>query len=170
MSGSGAKRIQHYMFAHRVIPQLFFGDPARFFEVFSREADHFLHHFWDRLGEQIAQPEGHVDPAGLHGEVRALDNDVEVALITLPEPAAVAEAYFAAAVYRPQPGGADLARYFTLEYGITIPEGKPRTVFCGWTADGNHFNMGDGPAADPDAFLAVVQAKLDNDIAPGMHS
>jgi hypothetical protein len=170
MSQSGAKRIQHYMFAHRVIPQLFYGDPAKFFDIFSRDADRFVSFYWDKLGEQITQPEGRVDGAGLRGEVRTLAGDIQLALITMPAPAAVAEAYFTAAAYRPQAEGASLARYFTLEYGINIPDGNPRTVFCGWTAEGAHFNMGDGPAADPELFIDVVQARLDTMIGPDVPS
>src|SRR3989304_1904701 len=86
-------RAQHYMFAHQAMPQAFFGDPFGFINHLARDGDGFLRSYWDRLGERIEQPRDHVDSAYLHGEIRELDDQIKAALITLPEPLAITEAY-----------------------------------------------------------------------------
>lgn len=49
-------------------------------------------------------------------------------------------------------------RYFTLEKGQNL-DGSDRTVLCEWErheTGPRHENFGDGPAPDPEAFLAAV--------------
>ena len=35
--------------------------------------------------------------------------------------------------------------------------GETGTVLCGWSKDGTHSNMGDGPPPESEAFLARVR-------------
>jgi hypothetical protein len=165
MSDFGMPRGQHYVFAHRIIPQVFFGDPAAFMGYLLRDGDQFLRFYWDRIGERVENPHDLVDPGGLHGEIRKLDNHVQVALIALPEPQFATEAYFIAAAYHPELDGKILARYYTLEYGVSFLDNAPYTVLGGWVA-GGHINMGDGPPPEIEGFYEVIRAKLVDEASP----
>ncbi len=60
------------------------------------------------------------------------------------------------------PEGPERARYFTLERGIGWSD-QPRTVFCEWTAEGQHSNYGDGPPATVPEFAEAIEARLEAD-------
>jgi hypothetical protein len=87
------------------------------------------------------------------------------AVVEMPRPRAITEAFFVAAVLladpdREMPDPKEVVlRYFTLEKGFTF-EGPPRTVLCEWTAEGTHCNYGDGPAPRLEAFLQAVEELL----------
>jgi hypothetical protein len=86
----------------------------------------------------------------------------------LPAPTAVTEAYFTAIAFGPLPTlnfSADTTqklpvRYLTLEFGFNLPDQPPRTVFCEWTREQSHYNMGTGPAPTPDAFFEAVCERI----------
>lgn len=162
MNLSESPRGQHYVFAHRIIPQVFFGDPPGFLGFLARDGDRFLRFYWDKIGERVENPGDLVDGAALHGEIRALAGDFQAALITLPLPVAATEAYFIAAVYHPGLDGKIMARYYTLEFGVSVFDNLPYTVLGGWVP-GGHINMGDGPAPGLEAFVEAVQARLAED-------
>jgi hypothetical protein len=149
------------MFAHRVMPAIFYGDPAMFTRYLAQDKGNFLRFYWDKLTERIEKPEERVDPTGLSGEVRILDKNVQAGLIIMPLPEKVAEAYFVVTLYHPEFKGAPLARYYTLELGNNFLTQQDYTVFCQWTADQAHGNMGEGPEPQIDAFLATVEATLE---------
>jgi hypothetical protein len=155
MSGLSKSRGQHYMFAHRVMPQAFFGDPSRFMDFLARDGDKFLLYYWNWVGERVKSPEDWVDADGLHGEIRQTAGDIQVALITLPEPISVTEAYFVAPAYLAPSEGEVRARYYTLEYGISILDETRYTVVGGWQGS-THMNMGPGPEPDLEAFYKIV--------------
>ncbi len=83
------------------------------------------------------------------------------AVVEMPPPHAMTEAYFTAAVLLldPTQGQLDLAtaavRYFTLELGFSL-DNVPQTVLCEWGKDGAHINYGEGPTSDVEAFMAAV--------------
>lgn len=160
----GLPRAQHHMFAHRIIPQVFFGGPARFFELLARDGDAFLRFYWDRIGERVASDRDRVAGGAPHGEIRDLPGGFRAALITLPPPEYPTEAYFIAAVFRPGLDGNALARYYTLELGLSVFDSSVYTVLGGWLP-GGYVAMGEGPAPELEAFAAVVQAHLSEEPA-----
>jgi len=152
-------RHQHYAFAHVALPSLFFRDPEAFIAILNESKGNVLNDLWGYVGQNMRWPHL-VTAGGLGCEIRNLDAQTTIALITLPAPQAITEAYFVALVYRPQkrgvlPAREALARCFTLECGIEVGGGS-RTVLCEWTKDHMHINRGDGPAPTPDAFLEAI--------------
>lgn len=156
-------RHQHYVFAHRYLPNLFFGDPVRFFGALESGGDAFLHWLWKRC-ESEAKDGVVIPPTGLEAHLFRFDDETLCACITLPQPLGITEAYWVAAVYRPEretPPGARFVAFYTLEFGYDLDD-EPRTVLGSWSADGTHSNFGDGPEASMDAFLEWVVEKVES--------
>jgi hypothetical protein len=148
------------MFAHRVLPSLFYQDPERFLAILKQDGIAFLRYFWDKLGSSLDAADVH-PMHGVNYETRILEDGTAIALIELPKPLHVTEAYFVAPVYRPlSAGGESIQRYFTLEYGIKLVEPGERSVLCEWTLDNHHVNFGDGPEPTSRAFFTAVCDKL----------
>jgi hypothetical protein len=139
---------QHYAFAHRMLPSIFLNEPAKFIGTLEQAGNDFLYYLWESLGNRL-EASDLVAPEGLDCQLNQLDNDTTIALITLPPPQQITEAYFVATVYRPP-----MKRFITLEYG-SHGDGRQRTVLCEWTAD-IHSNMGDGPEPTLEAFFEAV--------------
>jgi hypothetical protein len=142
-------RTQHYAFAHRMLPALFFAEPARFIAILEKSGKNFLHFLWNRLGNRL-EASKLVAAEGLDYQIKKLENNTTIALITLPPPQAMTEAYFVAPVFRPQGN-----RFITLEYSFNFIEGGLRTVLGEWTTT-SHLNMGDGPEPTLEAFFEKV--------------
>lgn len=145
-------REHHYSFAYVALRSMAFRDPAQLFAVVASDGPRFLQWLWGKVGQQLeAEAVGtlahtFVAPAALTiGEAKAL-------VVTLPTPAAAAECWFVALVLPPDGALA----YYTLELGARM-DGEPRTVLCGWTADGIHRNYGDGPAPTIEAFAQALE-------------
>ena len=159
-----AARAHHYTFAHRYVPAVFASDPSKFMANLARDGMKFIIWMWDRAG-QNTPPDDRIAPDGLAETMRKGTQNVEVAIITLPTPEKITEAYFVAAAYHPDINGELFSRYFTLEHTIIdLKAGTPGTMFCGWSGT-IHSNMGGGPAPELEAFYQVVQDKLTSDIA-----
>ena len=149
-------RRHHYEFAHRVLRMMFLQDSMRFLALLKGpRAQEFLLDVWTRVGAPIPADD-RIEPEGLRGSHHELTSGLfsPAALIELPPATEIAEAHLVAAVL------ADGPRYFTLEKGVALPAMTPRTVLCEWRAEGQHVNYGDGPAAEAGAFLAAVEAKV----------
>ncbi len=139
-------RTQHYVFAHRMLPTLFFEEPAMFIATFEKGGNKFLHFLWNLLGDEASE----LAAESLDYQIKRLENNTTIALITLPPPQAMTEAYFVAAVFRPQGN-----RFITLEYSFNFIEGSPITVLGEWTTT-SHLNLGDGPEPTLEAFFEKV--------------
>ncbi len=156
-------RDHHYLFAHRLLPSLFFADPAGLMAALGRERAALLTRMWRLLGDkEIVANAERIAPLGLWCEMRDVAG-ISVALVSLPPPRAATEAYFVALAYRPAPrrlfGPRPLVRYLTLEYGLGL-DGEPLTVLCEWHK-GTHQNHGMGPGPTRDAFFEAVRGLLD---------
>lgn len=153
-------RAQHYQYAHRGLPELFFMDPARFMDALSDRGIDFLQSVWEYVANRL-QHESNLSTEGLSGELRWLDDGTAVAIIAMPAPESVTEAHFVAPVHRAQgPKGPEVRRFFTLEYSLDVQSGAPITMLCEWTADGKHINFGGGPEPTAAAFLKAVRDVL----------
>lgn len=148
-------RDQHYLFAHRFLPHFFFDDPERFFEILENEGRRFLDWMWQRSGAQSDEG-GAIAPEGLDINLFRFDERTVCACVTLPPPIGITEAYWVAAVYRPEERFTAL---YTLEFGYDL-DGGTRTVLGGWDGEGTHFNFGTGPEADKHTFLDWVFEKV----------
>src|SRR5205807_7505837 len=100
------------------------------------------------------------------------------AVVEMPPPRAMTEAFFAAAVLLIDPAAEepDLAaapvRYFTLEQSFDL-EGAPLAMMCEWTRDGTHVNFGGGPPPRPDDFVKAIEFLLTRKCAgftPALHA
>jgi hypothetical protein len=180
LAGQNTKsRAQHYIFAHRLLPQVayHYGVRAAFLLGDEEKGHEYLLRFWNDSGEGLP-PEDLVEPAGLSSFTRR-EGDLLITIVTLPEPQSVSEAHFTAIVCGPLPAAPKEAtekelsafeeaflsaptQYYTLEHGVQLSPLQKRTVFCSWTADGTHLNFGDGPAPDAEAFFAFIVAKLED--------
>ncbi|WP_371479890.1 hypothetical protein [Kitasatospora sp. NBC_00315] len=148
-------RVHHYGFVHRVLagaaaefgPKMVVTPPVR-------EVGQSLLAMWEGFGQSLT-PEQQLPGDGLAGCLLEREGH-RLLLVTLPEPIAPTEAYFAAVVLPP---GADSCRYLTLEYSVGPADGAPGTVLGEW-ADQNHVNLGQGPEPTPEAFVTAVLAAV----------
>jgi hypothetical protein len=142
------RRKQHYMFAHKLLPSILSNEPANFIGTLEKGGNDFLYYLWDRLGSYLKESDL-VAREGLDCQINQLDDDTTIALVTLPPPQKLTEAYFVAAVYRPP-----MTRFITLEYADQTPE-RIRTFLCEWKGN-YHSNLGNGPEPTLGAFFETV--------------
>lgn len=150
-------RHHHYLFAHRLIPTLFFQDTLQFVSLLQRDGLRFLEFWWRRVGEDVPQEE-RLSADGLGYTIREVAHGWVAVVIMMPLPQGMTEAYFVGLFFRPE-GETLIPRVFTLEktmsYLPTTTE-TPMTVLCEWTATGAHRNTGKGMAPELETFLAAA--------------
>jgi hypothetical protein len=145
----------HYPFAHIALRQVAFAHPVRIFAILASEDAARL------FDDLIAHMES-LTPSSPPCRFRGVDVKVHpcafqgrpCAIVEMPEPQEAVQAYFVAIVSRLQfeeldaaledPPEGELLDYYTFERPVVISDDRP-TVFCRWTADNTHSNMGDGP-------------------------
>ena len=162
-------RNHHYIFAHRVLPELFFRNPEQFIDALGEGGDDFLLDLWERVGEmEINSGIERFTSVDLKCEIKKLGDGTNVVLITLPVPEGITEAYFIAAIYRPAVRKIlfikkkVVIRFFTLEYGWNLDD-STRTVLCEWKKGGVYYNMGDGPEPTLQEFFKSVCTLIEAD-------
>lgn len=152
-SPGGSPRRQHYEFAHLLLPQRFFSDAKGLYRILcDDEGITLLEALWREAKSDMLDDD--IDSKDLSRSTHLGPSDSNLMIIKLPLPKAVTEAYFVGLVV------GENYRYFTLELGFD-EGGIKRTVFCEWK-NGAHFNYGDGPSADVEAFAATIRAYLDD--------
>ena len=171
-------RTQHYNFAHRLLPAIVMQMGAMSVLVLanSERSEDFLQEVWHDCG-QDASGDDLVSPEGLRATVAKAGEQL-IAVVTLPVPERITEAHFVAILSDLPPETDDEdedvseeahevlrlmlrsmpVRYFTLEKSASF-DGTPRTVFCEWTSEHRHLNMGDGPAPIEDHFFRFLAAQ-----------
>jgi hypothetical protein len=162
-------RMQHYVFAHQLLPSKMFADPVMVLVPmvspagFSPEGREHLLRFWEAAGE------GHrgkdlVSPEELTYSMEVLGHPNSAAFfVTLPPPIKKSEAHFALMVFD-SPGlcfdAVRHLRYFVLEY-YGQKGGTPKTQLTEWTPkkDGSlkFVDHGTGTPPDKASFMAKVQ-------------
>lgn len=151
-------------FAHHYLRDCVFQLPDLHLILAGPNAQAYVEGMWERCGGQLEEPE-RCSSAGLRVlPVDAVENYSAV-LIEIPAPVELADAHLVAVVFRQEkrrwPFGRARwrIRYFTLELSLGL-EDEDRTVIGEWTwAKGRaqlHVNYGDGPAAEPGAFVASL--------------
>ena len=139
----GRSRDQHYAFV-QVLRDLFFDMPDKIIAILKDERrNDSLLDLWDKVGEEVGKA-GLVPAGGLSAEIKMLDNNTVVGLITLPTPQLMCEAYFVALVYCPEESSEQkpLTRFIVLEHTIDLNDGSPPNVLCQWEGGDEHVNMG----------------------------
>ena len=166
-------RPAHYLLAHYALRSVALNDPVFYFGVLaSPEARRFLTDLLRTTAEHLRPgdppPDFTADDLTVH-TVRA--GGYPCAVVELPSPRAMTEAYFTAAVLLADPAAEapDLAaapvRYFTLEKSFDL-EGNPFAMMCEWSKGGAHANFGGGPPPRLDDFIKAVEYLLKNQGAP----
>ena len=158
-------RGQHYNFAHKALPLLFFSSPAEIIQLLETRGTEFLDKVWNSLGPETEGAD-QIDSAGLAVHKAHLTRNLSCVILKLPTPKAMAEAHMVAALHQvpnaeSSPQVPEMARYFTLERGYS-PDETEHTVFCEWDEFGTHYNMGPGPRPDIDAFIARIAEAIES--------
>ncbi len=164
-----AARMQHYVFAHQLMPAQMFAEPFAVLapmvdaKGFSKQGREHLLEFWDAAGAGCSGK--HLVPSdAVTYKMAVLGHPNSTAfLVELPPPVKKPEAYYVAMVFD-SPGLAANRirhlRYFTLEYH-GIKNGTPKTWVSEWKPeeDGGleYVDHGEGPAPDKKEFLLRVQ-------------
>lgn len=159
------ERMHHYVFAHRILPEVAFTDPNHVLELLkSDKGTPFLSDLWEEVGRACPRP---LEADGLEVSVQALGG-CEIILVQLPTPVVAPEAHYLALVHGQESRFFGLVkrprlRCFTLERSIRLAGGT-RTVICEWTWNQEsgleHNNYGAGPPANAQDFLGSLAGIL----------
>jgi hypothetical protein len=92
---------QQIVFFEDVLPSVFHEAPGDFLFYLERDGNKFLRFYWDRAGKNFTEP-NRAEALGLNYVIHKPQNDVTIALVLMPMPQAVGEAYYEAFIYRPR--------------------------------------------------------------------
>lgn len=155
--GRASDRQHHYVFAHRMMPRLFFRDAGKLTNALADRKTELLRAMWVDLGEQFFST-AQIAPEGLDVVVLDGPGEARIVVLVFPKPEASAEAYFAALVTKAD----GTLLYLTLEKAIDLfGTGESPTVFGGWDEDGGHLNYGEGSQPTVEEFGKLVRAFLE---------
>ncbi|WP_442483207.1 hypothetical protein [Aeoliella sp. SH292] len=149
-----------YAFAHYALRHIALSDPLQFLAIAaSPDAEQFMDAVLQDVAEQCGRKTS-FDAASIKIHPTRV-NAFPCAVVELPEPQEMAEAFMVAVVVPidtsteqlPEPGTV-VGRYFTLEKGFSLSD-EPRTVLAEWDTEA-HSNYGDGPAPNVDAFITAL--------------
>lgn len=148
-------RVVHYLFAHRAVPRAFLRDPAPVMGILaSDDGMRFLAGMLDILDAEVDTSE-RIDRSAIHLACYPLREEAFAAVVTMPPPLRVFEAWFVGLVARF--GDAPVARAFALE--LAGPPGHDSaTKICEWDAEGKFVVVeDDGCAPDVSTFVAAIE-------------
>lgn len=155
-------RAQHYIFAHKLVPSLFFEDPGGFLDRLAQEGNALLSRLWVEAARlaNTGSPDTPTDAVDLRyvpvSEVRDLQDGARLVVLMLPEPIAALEAFFVALVVRsPMNMSEAIGSVYTLELSEDHRR-KRGTMLCGWTAEGGHVNYAFCPPPLLEEFVTAV--------------
>jgi hypothetical protein len=169
---SDNSRTLHYLFAHRVLPDLAFEDPLQFMAILAApDAEQKLHELWMTVGRTLAEGQGgarQVPSSEGLSVTRTRLAGRACAVIEMPRPEAEAEAYYVAAVLdhnldqsrAAPPEAKPQLFYYTLEKATSLSDGSDRTMLSRWSSKTDHASLGDGPPAETKAFLEAVEGMV----------
>jgi hypothetical protein len=132
----------------------------------------FLDGMWDVLDREL-EPDPRSTPHTLELACYVLPSDVFVALVTMPPPQRVLEAFFVALVARLE-GASAFARCFTLDLarapspGMTTPRGGDTHAPTGileWDMRGQHTLVKESVAPEASCFVEAIERLIESDLA-----
>ena len=146
----------HYSFAYRMLPMMLFGDNG--LSVWHVLADpatsgDYLREAWTRTS--AAQNLEFFEPEGLHATFRKGEEGRNLVVITMPEPIAPPEAYYAIVQYDAETGK---LHYYTIEYSVRM-DGSKRVVLGKTLQGGQRHNLGALPNADLELGIDEIERK-----------
>ncbi|MBN1910646.1 MAG: hypothetical protein JW818_12950 [Pirellulales bacterium] len=157
-------RCHHYTMAHYALRNIALDDPLFYLAVLaSDDSNAFLESIFRAVCE-------HCHDRGEKPDFKAADLRVHrthigvypCAIIEMPEPVAMTEAFFTALVLLVDPSTSQVsddaevpAQYFTLEKSFDL-DGTPKTVLGRWNNQGTHSSCGDGPEPTLRDFIAYL--------------
>lgn len=156
-------RKQHYLFAHRLLPEIAFKDPKTFYAVLgSHSANRYLQTLWRKAADVLQQAS--LEEEGLFGQMLGK----RMAVIEFPRPLEISESYFAIMATVPGPRkwgilpGPPKHAYFTLELaGVDRKTNKPKTNLARLDKEFYQFDLGPGTAPTRESFVAAVAKVLE---------
>lgn len=152
-------RVAHYLYAHRAVPRAFLRNPPAILGILgSKDAMEFLSGMWRVLDREL-EPQHRLPATGLSVSCFELADDIFAAVVTMPPPQRVFEAFFVGCCARLE-GEAPFARAFTLDLaGPPVPH--PQTGLLEWNAEGEH-ELLETPGTEPDltAFTDAIERVL----------
>ena len=161
---------QAHVFAHQALPILTFTNPAKVMAVLSgADGKRFLQDAWDNAAKGCQQSDCR-SAEGLSYTINPTGTTGVVAVVTLPKPQEVGEAYFVGLFARfktpENPRLDDLAwvRIFTLEHAIHPISEQFCAMLCEWDTEGVHRNHGEGSLVVEEDFIETVIEKIWSDL------
>jgi hypothetical protein len=154
-----AERSQQVVFFEDALPSVFHATPGDFLFYLERDGNKFLRFYWDRVGKGFVEPE-RMEAFGLNYIIRKPQNDTTIAIILMPAPQKIGEAYYEAFIYRPRRVTPilminDSTSVFALI--MTNPIGEnDNTTIVERTRKGEAIDHGEGPAPIVEDFYKVV--------------
>lgn len=151
-------RAHHYAFAHRFLASVALDDPRQSYRYFCSPAGAApLRQMWDFVGSHMESAADVLPAGGLRLSWHALDGQRKLAVVCLPEPRAMTEAYFVGIVFE-RHGEQDwrCASYYTLELSFDFAEQRATAMLCGWTKE-SHLNFGQRVLPDEEAFVRAIK-------------
>ncbi|MBX7172787.1 MAG: serine/threonine protein kinase [Pyrinomonadaceae bacterium] len=152
-------RKQHYTFAHVYLREKL-PHAKLFIENITKTDSKFLNSYWVQSAMYFKPKEDEfLPPEGLCAYPFKLSSSVYGAIIQLPPPIRMAEAFFVAVVLEEINNSSEVkTRYITLELSANR-DGSAKTIVGEWRA-GSHANYGTGPEPTPELFLEKVQEMI----------
>jgi len=150
-------REHHYIFAHRILPALFFENPFNFIGSANLKGEEMLKSIWSGFAQEMIEDKSQRLDSERLAVTAVEEHSVLGTLITLPQPEAMAECYYVCAMGELKKnffGRVKIKKpkFFTLELGVNL-DGENRTVFCSWLKNGTHLNFGGGCEPNPKEFI-----------------
>ena len=155
------RRDMHYFFAHRFLPQIALSDPEGFTAAVGSGAyQEMFPNLWRKMSREFKLADDPPNPQ-FDGTVYPLGGDAYCALVRMPEPQSMTEAYFCALLMGPKRWSwrafrrKRKVRFFTLEYTLRDLT-EPSNVVCEWASGGEHLNYGFALPVDADEFVRAI--------------
>lgn len=153
---------QHVTFIYEALPSLFHNQTNDFLHFIRQDGEKFLQFWWEQVGKNVG-PENQTPGSGPKFELRELQDKTILILVTMPQPRAAGEAYFAALIYRPRRGfllvRKPMTRIIVLEHTLNA-DGQPRTVLGECISASKYRKIKPGPEPTPEAFYEAVWEML----------
>ncbi len=148
-------RKHHYLFAHRLLPRIFFTDTDQLMMRLKADPEQAIVRFWNSVGESVS-PDERLLPEGLSAEYGVRPDGVRVVLVTLPPAEVSPEAIFAALAIRGR------ERWYLAYERSKDPAAPDREIalLCGWNSKGEHQNYGMAGDYSRSAFNELLDAFL----------
>ncbi|MEZ6187856.1 MAG: hypothetical protein R3F62_22955 [Planctomycetota bacterium] len=156
----GEPRAHHYVFAHRFLPAVSFGNPegaGLLIAMAGQESGELFRRCWADVASELP-PAERLTPDGFKGAVVEVSDRLAIAVVTLPQARFQAEAVFVAGSYQRKRAGMTF-RLFALELSRDLQAGQPSVVLGEWQPGRRglaHVNWGGDVPNSPEGFAQAI--------------